>query len=256
MKTGEGIITIEEINRILTMYRIGKKPLSLLLGWGETTIMRYMDGDKPTKEYSERLSTIGKNPYEYFQILEKYKQCLTKVAYRKSKDAVMQLIFGKKIYCIAQYLFDLFEGEITQRYTNYLLYYAQSFSLALYDEPLFEEDCKLSKSRLPYEEAYEHLVQEGAYHIKESERYLNEHEKLVCYHMYKAFSWYGIKTLSSMVDLEMNKIINSREERKSPEIQKEELKSFYRNVLKEHNIKSIREVLKYPVNMLDRMIQE
>ena len=48
----EAIISSEEIKLILDRYRIGKKPLAKLLGWGETTIIRYMEGDVPTNEYS------------------------------------------------------------------------------------------------------------------------------------------------------------------------------------------------------------
>ena len=46
------VITVDEIRQILESYRIGKKPLAKLLGWGETTIIRYMEGDIPTSEYS------------------------------------------------------------------------------------------------------------------------------------------------------------------------------------------------------------
>ena len=35
------IISKKEIEQILEKYNIGKKPLSLLLGWGEVTVIRY-----------------------------------------------------------------------------------------------------------------------------------------------------------------------------------------------------------------------
>ena len=40
---------------ILRKYKIGKKPLSKLLGWGEVTITRYINGDIPSKLYSDEL---------------------------------------------------------------------------------------------------------------------------------------------------------------------------------------------------------
>ena len=58
----EEVISIPEIAAILNNYRIGKKPLAKLLGWGETTIIRYMDGDVPTKEYSDKWDAT-KEPY-------------------------------------------------------------------------------------------------------------------------------------------------------------------------------------------------
>ena len=56
------VITADEIRQILEKYRIGKKPLAKLLGWGETTIIRYMEGDIPTSEYSNKLKTLLDNP--------------------------------------------------------------------------------------------------------------------------------------------------------------------------------------------------
>ena len=52
------IITIEEILEILEKYNIGKKPLSLVLGWGEVTIIRYLDGSIPDKLHSDVLFSI------------------------------------------------------------------------------------------------------------------------------------------------------------------------------------------------------
>jgi DNA-directed RNA polymerase subunit H (RpoH/RPB5) len=52
------IISTDEIELILARYNIGKKPLAKLLGWGETTIIRYLEGDIPTLEYSNKLKSI------------------------------------------------------------------------------------------------------------------------------------------------------------------------------------------------------
>ena len=40
----ENLITIEDINKLLKIYDIGKGPLALVLGFGEVTIKRYLDG--------------------------------------------------------------------------------------------------------------------------------------------------------------------------------------------------------------------
>ena len=42
------IISLEKIQSLPEKYNIGKRPLSLLLGWGEQTFSRYYDGDMPT----------------------------------------------------------------------------------------------------------------------------------------------------------------------------------------------------------------
>ena len=53
------IITIKEILEILEKYNIGKKPLSLVLGWGEITIIRYLEGQIPDQFHSELLLKIN-----------------------------------------------------------------------------------------------------------------------------------------------------------------------------------------------------
>lgn len=62
------IIKISEIKEIVDQYNAGKRPLSLLLGWGEATLTRYIDGDIPSKSYSETLKKI-KYDYNYMRKL-------------------------------------------------------------------------------------------------------------------------------------------------------------------------------------------
>ncbi|GHU75863.1 hypothetical protein FACS1894188_07480 [Clostridia bacterium] len=88
-----GIIPLDEIQAVPEKYSIGKKPLSLLLGWGEQTFSRYYDGDMPTNEYSERLKRFYREPAYYVEILENGKDGLkSRKAYKKSKAAVEKLL--------------------------------------------------------------------------------------------------------------------------------------------------------------------
>ena len=81
----ESTISTEEVKCILLDYNIGKKPLAKLLGWGETTIIRYIEGDIPTCEYSQKLLQIKEDPNYYYDILLKNQDKLTTVAFKKSK---------------------------------------------------------------------------------------------------------------------------------------------------------------------------
>ena len=45
---------MEDIERLMKLYNIGKAPLSLALGFGEVTITCYLAGQVPSKEYSDR----------------------------------------------------------------------------------------------------------------------------------------------------------------------------------------------------------
>jgi len=73
---------------MMQRYEIGKKPLSRLLGWGDTTVMRYLDGVEPNREFAAKIECYAENPWEYANLLEENKEKLTDTAYRKTKKAV------------------------------------------------------------------------------------------------------------------------------------------------------------------------
>jgi hypothetical protein len=87
------IVSHNIILEIPNKYSIGKRPLSLLLGWGEQTFSRYYDGDIPTKQYSEITQKIYDDPAYYAEILENNKDNLKNISsYKKTKRAVDDLL--------------------------------------------------------------------------------------------------------------------------------------------------------------------
>ena len=70
------IISLEHILEIPKKYNIGKRSLSLLLGWGGQTFIRYCDGDMPTKQYQMILERIFNEPSYYLELLESNKDIL------------------------------------------------------------------------------------------------------------------------------------------------------------------------------------
>lgn len=141
------IISLDEIKEICQKYNIGKRPLSLLLGWGEQTFSRYCDGDIPTKQYSDMLKKIYRDPHFYNQILETNKNNLkSNATYNKSKRAVNKLIGNdsnskSKINLVIEYILNKCE-DITPLALQKSLYYVQGFYYAFYNKFLFEEDCQ------------------------------------------------------------------------------------------------------------------
>lgn len=141
------IISLDTILKILEKYAIGKRPISLLLGWGEQTFSRYCDGDVPTKQYSDILQKIYDEPKYYEEILEENKGNLkTEAAYKKSKKAVEALlgvdIYEKaKIDLIIEYLLNQCE-DVTPLALQKALYYIQGFYYAFYKTFLFSEECQ------------------------------------------------------------------------------------------------------------------
>jgi len=142
------IISLEKIIELPEKYNIGKRPLSLLLGWGEQTFSRYYDGDMPTQQYSGILQNIYENPNYFLSILESNKEKLkSHSSYEKSKLAV-QMILGtqqvsdtEKIDVVVNYLLSKCE-DITPLALQKLLYYVQGFYFAFINRFIFEENCE------------------------------------------------------------------------------------------------------------------
>ena len=141
-----GIITVSEINEIVKQYNTGKRPLSLLLGWGETTLTRYLNGDIPSKSYSETLKKV-KNDYNYLrQLAEENRDKVTDKAFNDLMEAINdlqnnELKTEKKIDSVIKYLLKNL-GEVTPLALQKLLYYSQGFYKTFYDEFFFAEDCE------------------------------------------------------------------------------------------------------------------
>lgn len=143
----QGIISFDTILKISEKYAIGKRPLSLLLGWGEQTFSRYYDGDVPTKQYSDILKKIYDEPKYYGQILEENRGNLkSEASYKRSKKAVSMLLGSEmheyaKIDLAIKYLLNQCE-DITPLALQKALYYIQGFYYAFYNTFLFSEECQ------------------------------------------------------------------------------------------------------------------
>lgn len=142
-----GIISLEQVRKIPEKYAIGKRPLSLLLGWGEQTFSRYADGDLPTKQYAGILRRIYDDPAFYSELLEANQERLkSAAAYKKSRMAVDALLLSgesadSKINTVIQYLLNQCE-DITPLALQKALYYIQGFYFAFFQTFLFTEDCE------------------------------------------------------------------------------------------------------------------
>lgn len=87
----EKLITIEDINKLLKIYDIGKGPLALVLGFGEVTIKRYLDGQVPSLEYSNIMKQALLSPDYFYKKLQENKNKITPASYKKSQEAVNNL---------------------------------------------------------------------------------------------------------------------------------------------------------------------
>ncbi len=145
-RDSNGIVSLKEIQSIPHKYNIGKRPLSLLLGWGELTMSRYLDGDIPSRQYSEILKKIANDPVYYKSILETNKERLpSELTYKKSEQAVNELISktkgGSKINSVIKYILNQCQ-DITPLALQKALYYIQGFYYAFFKKYMFTEDCQ------------------------------------------------------------------------------------------------------------------
>lgn len=154
----EEIVTIDDIERLMKLYKIGKAPLSLTLGFGEVTIARYLAGQIPSKEYSDIICRAMTSPAYMKELLQKNRSKIAPSAYNKAMAAALQLenLFSvsEKMMGAITYVFKRVE-EVTPLMLQKLLYFIQGIHMALHGSPVFREDCEAWVHGPVYPEVYD-----------------------------------------------------------------------------------------------------
>ena len=157
-RTYEGIVSIEDIEKLMKIYKIGKGPLSLALGFGEVTITRYLLGQIPSKEYSDILRTALSSPAFMKRKLQENRDKIATAAYNKAMEAATQIenLFSvsDKMLRVISYVFERLE-EVTPLMLQKLLYFIQGISYALNKRPMFYENCQAWVHGPVYPEVYD-----------------------------------------------------------------------------------------------------
>jgi uncharacterized phage-associated protein len=169
----EGLISVTDIEKLLKIYKIGKAPLSLALGFGEVTITRYMEGQIPSKEYSDIMKSALSSPAYMKELLETNKKKISDAAYNKAVSAASQLenLFSvsEKMLRVIAYVFESLE-EVTPLMLQKILYFIQGVSYAVYGKPMFVEDCEAWVHGPVYSQVYE-LFRDFKYNPIEDARF-------------------------------------------------------------------------------------
>ena len=141
----ECIISVEEIEKLMRVYNIGKAPLSLALGFGEITITRYLLGQIPSKEYSCIMRRALSSPLFVKEQLMKNKEKIAPPAFAKALTAIekleKQFAVSQKMIKVIACVFDELE-EVSPLSLQKLLYFIQGMSYALNEKPMFKERCQ------------------------------------------------------------------------------------------------------------------
>ena len=90
-RKAESIVSIEDIKDLMKICNIGKTPLSLALGFGEITITRYIEGQVPSKEYSDVIRRALCSPSFMKEMLLKNREKIADSAFTKAMKATENL---------------------------------------------------------------------------------------------------------------------------------------------------------------------
>lgn len=208
-RAAEGLVSIDDIEKLMKIYKIGKAPLSLALGFGEVTISRYLEGQVPSKEYSDIMKAALSSPAYMKQKLIENRAKLTDTAYKKAfteAESIESLFsVSDKMLRVIAYTFEKLE-EVTPLMLQKLLYFIQGVYLALYGRPIFEEDCRAWVHGPVYPEVYE-LFRDFKYNPIDDARFallegtadaLTDEEKQVIDLVVNTFGMYGGKILEKI----------------------------------------------------------
>ncbi|MDA2384706.1 DUF4065 domain-containing protein [Bacillus cereus] len=263
----EQLVTISEIREVLEKYKIGKRPLSLLLGWGEVTLTRYVNGDIPTKQYSDILKRLGRDQSFMLYILERNKDLITQKAYRVSKEAIAKLQENDdipstqttKIEEVANYL--LYKNDdITPLALQKLLYYAQGFCKVFTGTYLFEDDCEVGSHGPVYRvifnkyKVYQYDNLEVNY---DSTNQLTQIEKEILDCVINTLGCYSGKSLEKMIQFDLPWEVADLElednDLGKPIMEKEEIDNCFNTMKQAYNLVTISDIKKYGIKAFDNI---
>ena len=255
-------ITKEQLQDLVKKYNIGKKPLSKLLGWGETTVLLYATMDEiPQNEYSERLYQLYVDKRSYLEVLIKNMDRITDVAFRKSILALHKPIFESHILSVAQFVFDRAQTGISQAHLEVILMWSQILSLRLYDKTLFEDIYQPSKGNgnSPYRTVAEGFKNRVFFNFRENHnkaemeenvgeafrpqirQILTDESMEIIDHVIETFSWYGEKAYVSLLAAERYRICGPLTSKARRSASNDMLKKIYNEVFDQAKVRKLKD---------------
>lgn len=262
----EDIITRSEINKLLEKYNIGKAPLSLALGFGEITVTRYLDGQIPSRKYSDILKRALYDIKFMKAMLTENREKIGELAYNKAMMAIADEENNAeevgKIETVTQYILNK-NDEITPLSLQKQLYFIQGFYLALYKEIIFHVNCQAWLHGPVYPEVYHKYKKYGYNPIEDVEHFiynkkveekLSDKEKDVVDMVTKTFGMYSGKILENITHKEepwkkarrgIKTIDYSNEV-----ISIDSIGNYFTKLSKKYNLQKEYDVLKYINDML------
>lgn len=252
-------ITKSEIETILKKYQIGKKPLSKVLGWGEITIIRYLEGSTPSKLHSSILLDIKNNPNKFSEYLENNKHLITNVAYRKTKNQLKKLTEKESqtpINYITKYILSQ-NNDITFITLQQILFYIEGFSLALLNKNILLSNPTIKNQTFNYLETsdyfqnynYLNTIHIETNNLPLNKKYLKKEEQELINEIINILKYYSSYTI-----MEITKIIFP-DLLKNIEPTEEDIYLAFKKICYQNQIKTSSDVSEYIKKIFQRIVK-
>lgn len=265
VRAAQGIVSLEKVRDMPKRYHIGKRPLSLLLGWGEITYSRFVEGAVPTQEYSETIEKLYDNPAEYRNLLRANQDRITGVAYRKSLRAVNAVLEEDypdtvRLYELAERFFSLAGDDLTNKAMQKLVYYAQGFSAVLLNHPIVTQEPKAWAAGPVYGQLWHELREDSGFcsGCSEGDSPFSREEEQLIEAVSSAFRLYSGTMLSEMTHREAPWLkararagVADGEACKET-ILMEDIETYFSGVVEELDIRAYEDIKRYPSMAMEK----
>lgn len=262
----KNLITISDIKKILEKYNVEKRPLSKLLGFGELTITRYIDGQLPSVKYSDILFSVLKDEKIMKEYVEANKDEVSTVAFNKVISAIEICEAEKKYNNSAERiaLYVINSGrEITNLLLQKILYYVKVVSKIVVGDSIILEPCEAWKFGPVFPSVYEKYRDFGKREIEVdlSDEYVNglltDKEKQIVDYVMNTFGIYNAWFLKDLTHLEEPWIAARKglsEDDASRNLMDEEIiSSYFSKVNEKYNLKKATGIEAYINHMRKEM---
>ncbi len=263
-----GLIRTEEIIDITNKYKIGNKSLSLVLGFGEIQIDRYLKSGNPSKEHSDILKSVYKNPFMYEMYLLDNKDKISENVFKKSLSATKQIELiddNSKLYNTVEYIISKTE-DITNMSIQKILYFINGFSKKFLGYKLFEDNCEAWVHGPVYRDLYDALcvfyrnIIDYKEIIQTNDFNLTDEEKKYIDGLLPFFENYSGSALRNMTHLTdpwiKSRIGLSDDEPSERIIDDKDIDNYFNKIEKEYNIKTIEDVGIYIKDLFEKSIRK
>ena len=201
------MITPEQIKELPRKYAIGKRPLSRILGWGELTYTRLLEGSLPTPQHEEELLRALNEPLTYIMLLDQAHDAgtVSDTSYARSRKAADEYLRNDssaedvmKLHAVARRFCVLAEGEITPKALQILVYIANRDA----ESPLFDQQYDVQEEVPVYNSlatwfTFERIQETGKAASSLGSGLESEEEECLA----KVFNEYGIYSTTKLEDL-------------------------------------------------------